>query len=130
MGVFDQIDPAIRLLRNVLYCGEWIESHVLHMFLLHLPDFLGFESALSMAADHGDLVRRSLRIKKVGNEVVALLAGRSVHPVGVCVGGFYRAPDPAAAAQLARAAGLPGRDVRDHFVPGGARQVPHAGTGL
>ena len=102
MGVFDQVDPAIRLLRNALYCGEWIQSHVLHMFLLHLPDFLGFESALAMAADHGELVRRSLRIKKVGNEVVALLAGRAVHPVGVCVGGFYRPPDPAAAAQLAR----------------------------
>ena len=53
MGVFDQVDPAIRTLRNLLYCGEWIESHVLHMFLLHLPDFLGYESAISMAADHG-----------------------------------------------------------------------------
>jgi coenzyme F420-reducing hydrogenase alpha subunit len=101
-GVFDQVDPAIRSLRNILYCGEWIESHVLHMFLLHLPDFLGFESAISMAADHGALVKRSLRIKKAGNDVVALLGGRSVHPVGVCVGGFYRAPDPAAAARLAR----------------------------
>ena len=53
MGVFDQVDPAIRTLRNLLYCGEWIESHVLHMFMLHLPDFLGYESAISMAADHG-----------------------------------------------------------------------------
>ena len=102
MGVFDQVDPAIRTLRNLLYCGEWIESHVLHMFLLHLPDFLGFESAISMAADHGPLVKRSLRIKKAGNDIVALLGGRAVHPVGVCVGGFYRAPDPAAAAALAR----------------------------
>jgi sulfhydrogenase subunit alpha len=102
MGVFDQVDPAIRVLRNVLYCGEWIESHVLHMFLLHLPDFLGFESAISMAADHGTLVKRSLRIKKAGNDLVAMLGGRSVHPVGVCVGGFYRAPDPAVAAALAR----------------------------
>jgi coenzyme F420-reducing hydrogenase alpha subunit len=101
MGVFDQIDPAIRALRNVLYCGEWIESHVLHMFLLHLPDFLGFESAISMAADHGTLVKRSLRIKKAGNDLVGLLGGRAVHPVGVCVGGFYRAPDAEAAAGLA-----------------------------
>ena len=131
MGVFDQVDPAIRMLRNVLYCGEWIESHVLHMFLLHLPDFLGFESAISMAADHGALVKRSLRIKKAGNDVVALLGGRSVHPVGVCVGGFYRAPDPAAAAAARpRTEGLPGRDVRDDPVPGRARQVPHAGTRL
>jgi coenzyme F420-reducing hydrogenase alpha subunit len=102
MGVFDQIDPAIQTLRNVLYCGEWIESHLLHMFLLHLPDFLGFESAISMAADHGALVKRSLRVKKAGNDLLMLVAGRAVHPVGVCVGGFYRAPDAAAATRLAR----------------------------
>jgi coenzyme F420-reducing hydrogenase alpha subunit len=101
MGVFDQVDPAIRTLRNVLYCGEWIESHVLHMFLLHLPDFLGFESAISMAADHSTIVKRALRVKKAGNDILALVAGRAVHPVGVCVGGFYRAPDQPAAARLA-----------------------------
>ncbi|MAE66142.1 MAG: Ni/Fe hydrogenase subunit alpha [Phycisphaeraceae bacterium] len=100
LGVFDDVDPAIRAKRNLLYCGEWIESHVLHMFMLHLPDFLGYESAISMAEDHGDVVKRALRIKKLGNELVAALAGRSVHPVGVCVGGFYRALDPARAAVL------------------------------
>ena len=100
LGVFRQVDPAIRTLRNLLYCGEWIESHVLHMFMLHLPDFLGYESVISMAADHAPLVTRSLRIKKVGNDLVALLGGRSVHPVGVCVGGFYRAPDVAEAQAL------------------------------
>jgi sulfhydrogenase subunit alpha len=92
MGVFAQVDPAIRSLRNLLYCGEWIESHVLHMFMLHLPDFLGYESAISMIQDHGPIVKRSLRIKKAGNDLVSLLGGRAVHPVGVCVGGFHRAP--------------------------------------
>jgi sulfhydrogenase subunit alpha len=101
LGVFDQVDPAIRTLRNALYCGEWIESHVLHIFLLHLPDFLGYESAISMAADHAPTVKRAMRIKKAGNDILALLGGRAVHPVGVCVGGFYRAPDAAAAALLA-----------------------------
>jgi len=94
MGVFDQVDPAIRTLRNLLYCGEWIESHVLHIFMLHLPDFLGYESAITMAADHGATVQRALKLKKLGNDLVALLAGRAVHPVGVCVGGFYSGPDP------------------------------------
>ena len=94
MGVNDQIDADIRRMRNLLYCGEWIESHVLHMFLLHLPDFLGYESAISMAADHGPLLRRALGVKKVGNQLVALLGGRSVHPVGACVGGFYSLPEP------------------------------------
>ena len=46
------IPPAIRILRRLLYCGEWIESHALHIHLLHAPDFLGFESGISMAAAH------------------------------------------------------------------------------
>jgi len=100
MGVFDQIDPPIQKLRDLIYCGEWIESHVLHMFMLHLPDFLGFESAISMARDHGDIVRRALRIRKAGNAIVELLGGRSVHPVGMCVGGFYACPKPEDAATL------------------------------
>lgn len=100
LGVFESVDAPIRALRNLFYCGEWIESHVLHMFMLHLPDFLGYESGLSMAADYRDIVARSLRIKKAGNAIVAMLGGRAVHPVGACVGGFYRAPDPRQAAEL------------------------------
>jgi sulfhydrogenase subunit alpha len=100
LGVFHQIDPAIRALRNVIYCGEWIESHVLHMFLLHLPDFLGAESVIALVAEHGAMVKTALQLKKLGNDLVSLLGGRAVHPVGVCVGGFHRAPDPEAVASL------------------------------
>jgi coenzyme F420-reducing hydrogenase alpha subunit len=100
LGAFNLIDPAIRSLRNLIYCGEWIESHVLHMFMLHLPDFLGAESVISLVADHGPLVKAALKLKKLGNDIVSLLGGRAVHPVGVRVGGFYRAPDAAAAAAL------------------------------
>jgi coenzyme F420-reducing hydrogenase alpha subunit len=100
MGVFDEVDPAIRTLRNLLSCGEWIESHVLHMFMLHLPDFLGYESVISMAADHGETVKKALQLKKLGNDLVAALAGRAVHPVGVCVGGFYSSLDPKKAEEL------------------------------
>lgn len=102
MGVFDETTtPPIQSLRDLIYCGEWIESHVLHMFMLHLPDFLGYESAISMAEKHGETVKRALRIKKAGNAIVSMLGGRAVHPVGMCVGGFYRAPTPEAAAALA-----------------------------
>ncbi len=100
MGVFDDLDPEIRQLRDLLYCGEWIESHILHMFMLHLPDFLGYESSITMAADHGPTVKKALRLKKLGNEIVAILGGRSVHPVGACVGGFWKAPDPVEVAEL------------------------------
>src|SRR5208283_1152191 len=87
--------PPLRLLRRLLYCGEWIESHVLHIYMLHAPDFLGFESAIAMAQSspaHAEIVRRALRIKKAGNQIVRVVGGREVHPINVRVGGFYRSP--------------------------------------
>jgi coenzyme F420-reducing hydrogenase alpha subunit len=85
----------LRALRRLLYCGEWIESHTLHIYMLHAPDFLGFESAVAMAqasTAHAEIVRRGLRLKKAGNAIVNLVGGREVHPINVRVGGFYRAP--------------------------------------
>jgi sulfhydrogenase subunit alpha len=87
-----RVDGPLRDLRRILYCGEWIESHALHVFLLHAPDFLGFPDALSMAKQHGEWVQRGLRLKKAGNTLMAVLGGRSIHPINVRVGGFYRAP--------------------------------------
>ncbi len=86
------VPDDIRLLRRLLYCGEWIESHALHIFLLHAPDFLGYDDAISMAKDHGPLVERGLRLKKAGNRLMEVVGGRSVHPVNVRIGGFYRLP--------------------------------------
>ena len=95
------LDPPLRALRRLLYCGEWIESHALHIVLLHAPDFLGFPDAISMAAAHGEAVQRGLALKKAGNEVLRLLGGREIHPVNVRVGGFYRVPTRAELAPLA-----------------------------
>lgn len=86
------VAPETRALRRLLYCGEWIESHALHVYLLHAPDFLGYESGISMAADHRDVVERGLRLKRIGNTLLEVLGGRAVHPVNVAVGGFYKAP--------------------------------------
>jgi sulfhydrogenase subunit alpha len=87
-----QMDPAIRELRRLLYCGEWIESHALHIYMLHAPDFLGYEDVLQMAKDHPDAVQRGLRLKKIGNTLMTVVGGREIHPINVRVGGFYRAP--------------------------------------
>jgi len=86
------VDGSLRELRRLIYCGEWIESHVLHVYLLHAPDFLGYESGIHMAADHREVVERGLRLKKAGNDIVSLLGGREIHPINVRVGGFYRTP--------------------------------------
>jgi sulfhydrogenase subunit alpha len=86
------VPEPIRQLRRLLYCGEWLQSHGLHVYMLHAPDFLGYSGIVDMARDHSDVVKRGLMIKKVGNEIMRVVGGRAVHPVNVKVGGFYRAP--------------------------------------
>jgi coenzyme F420-reducing hydrogenase alpha subunit len=89
------VTEEIQALRRLLYCGEWIESHALHVYLLHAPDFLGYDGAVEMAADHPAAVERGLRLKKAGNRLMEVVGGRSIHPVNVRVGGFYRFPTSA-----------------------------------
>jgi coenzyme F420-reducing hydrogenase alpha subunit len=84
--------PGIRALRRMLYCGEWVESHALHVFMLHAPDFLGYATGFEMARDHRSTVEGALRLKKAGNALMRVVGGREIHPVNVRVGGFYRAP--------------------------------------
>jgi sulfhydrogenase subunit alpha len=95
------VDAPIHALRRLLYCGEWIESHALHIVMLHAPDFLGYPDAITMARDHGDAVQRGLALKKAGNELLRLLGGREIHPVNVRIGGFYRVPSRAEFAPVA-----------------------------
>lgn len=86
------VDGPLRELRRLLYCGEWIESHALHIYMLHAPDFLGYPDVMHMAKDHREVVQRGLQLKKAGNQIVSVLGGREIHPINVRVGGFYRAP--------------------------------------
>ncbi|WP_298106116.1 Ni/Fe hydrogenase subunit alpha [Bradyrhizobium sp.] len=96
-----KVEGQLRALRRLIYCGEWIESHALHVVMLHAPDFLGFPDAIRMTRDHGDVVRNGLAIKKAGNEIMRLLGGREIHPVNVKPGGFHRVPTRAELRALA-----------------------------
>ena len=87
-----RLDGPLRALRRLIFCGEWIESHALHIYMLHAPDFLGYQDAVELARDHPDIVQRGLQLKKLGNDLVALVGGREIHPVNLKAGGFYRVP--------------------------------------
>jgi len=87
-----KVDGSLRDLRRLIYCGEWISSHSLHIYMLHAPDFLGYESAIHMAKDHKDKVQSGLQLKKAGNSIMSLIGGREIHPINVKVGGFYKVP--------------------------------------
>jgi sulfhydrogenase subunit alpha len=87
-----RVTGTLRALRRLLYAGEWIESHAMHVFCLHAPDFLGYPDVVAMASEHRPWVERGLRIKKVGNTILKVLGGREIHPINVRVGGFWRLP--------------------------------------
>jgi sulfhydrogenase subunit alpha len=87
-----EVDDWVRDTRRLFYCGEWLQSHSLHVHLLAAPDFLGFDNAIAMAASHPDIVRRGLTLQALGNELIGMLGARSVHPVGARIGGFWHAP--------------------------------------
>jgi coenzyme F420-reducing hydrogenase alpha subunit len=93
-------DGPIRELRRLLYCGEWIESHVLHIGFLHAPDFVGVDSGIEIARLHPELMAEILHLKKTGNLIMEVIGGRPIHPVNVKLGGFYRSPTRAELATL------------------------------
>lgn len=95
-----EVTQPIRDLRRMIYCGEWIQSHVLHAAMLHAPDFLNLHDAMAIAKVEPELVKTALRLKKLGNTLMEVIGGRSVHPVNTRVGGFYKAPSAEAIAGM------------------------------
>jgi coenzyme F420-reducing hydrogenase alpha subunit len=86
------VDPDVAKLRRLMYCAEWIESHVLHIHLLHAPDFFDCDSAITLAKKYPEEVKRGLKLKQIGNRLLEVLGGRAIHPINLAIGGFYRLP--------------------------------------
>lgn len=86
------VDGQLAALRRLMYCGEWIESQTMHIYLLHAPDFLGADSATELARTRRVDIERGLRLKQAGNAIVEFLGGRAIHPVNARLGGFHRVP--------------------------------------
>ncbi len=95
-----QVDADVRALRRLFYCGEWIQSHTLHMYMLHAPDFLGVHDAVALAQSQRDAIERGLRLRRAGNSLIQTVGGRDVHPINVKVGGFYSMPSRASLTAL------------------------------
>ncbi len=88
-----KVSEQTRLLREMLHLGGIIQSHVLHLYFLALPDYYGFSSAIEMASKHRDKIIKALRLKQLGNRIVNEIGGRDVHPFTAVVGGFSRLPE-------------------------------------
>ncbi|HXX64283.1 MAG TPA: Ni/Fe hydrogenase subunit alpha [Bacteroidota bacterium] len=79
-------------LRKLLLHLEFLDSHILHIYLLVAPDLLGVKSFVPLIDTHGKVVRRALRLKKTCNDLCDILVGRHVHPISAVVGGFTKLP--------------------------------------
>jgi coenzyme F420-reducing hydrogenase alpha subunit len=87
-----EVPPGTRELRRLLFAAEWIESHMLHVHLLALPDYLGFDDAIQLAlGGFKPQVERGLKLKRLGNDLMEAIGGREIHPVSPRVGGFSKA---------------------------------------
>lgn len=90
-----EVSQQTKDLRKLLALSQWIQSHALHVYMLAAPDYLGYESVLSMAAnpDLLPVVQRALKLKRLGNDLTVAVGGREVHPVTVTIGGFTALPE-------------------------------------
>ncbi len=78
--------------RELLYLGNMIESHALHLYLLVVPDYLGYPDAFAVAKKNGEMVKDGIFLKDVGAEIQTVIGSRSIHPENAIVGGFGKLP--------------------------------------
>ena len=88
-----EVPPQAQLLRRLLSYGEIVQSHLLQLYFMAVPDYLGATSLLQLLDERPELVRRALRLKRVGNRICEVVGGRPIHPVTTCLGGFSAKPE-------------------------------------
>ncbi len=94
--------PQTRLLRELNFAGEMLDSHTLHAYMLVAPDLLGAGSVIPLAKSAPEVVLRALRLKKLAGDICQIVAGRHTHPLAMTVGGFTHFPTAADLRELRR----------------------------
>lgn len=87
-----KISETAKLLRDLMQCGQMIQSHVLHLFFLVLPDYIGIDRGTELAKKDPKSFAKALALKELGDEIAYAVAGRNVHPTTTTIGGFHKIP--------------------------------------
>jgi len=82
-----------RKLRLLLKHMETLQSHILHLYFLAAPDFVGVGSVFPLINSHPDVVQRAARMKQLANDLCDCVGGRRMHPTRTVVGGFTMTPE-------------------------------------
>lgn len=86
-------DPDTQILRKILLLAQIIQSHTLHFFFLSTGDFLGIKNDLELIKRYPDLSRKAIIVRDFANRMIEIMAGRAIHPLTPCIGGFRKLPD-------------------------------------
>ncbi|WP_456395740.1 nickel-dependent hydrogenase large subunit [Thermococcus sp.] len=92
----------IQDLRDLVYIGDMIESHALHLYLLVLPDYLGYSNPLSMFDRYRKEIEYAMALKNIGARIMDYLASRPIHQENAIMGGFGKLPTKAQFEELKR----------------------------
>lgn len=86
------VSEQTHLLRRLALHAENLQSHLLHIAYLVLPDLMGVDSILPLAQTHKDAVLKFIGARRVSNEFSRLICGRTTHPQRMTPGGFTMFP--------------------------------------
>ena len=91
------LPPTAEKIRRLMHFGQLLQSHALHFFHLCSPDLLfGFDSDVArrnivgVAAAHPDIAKKGVLLRKYGQEVIRLTAGKRIHGTGSIPGGVNK----------------------------------------
>jgi coenzyme F420-reducing hydrogenase alpha subunit len=93
-------DPRAQVLRQLLSQGEILQSHLLQLYFMAAPDYLGVPSIFQLLTQRSDIFNRALRLKRTANRICEVVGGRAVHPVTTAIGGFSALPEASELKQL------------------------------
>lgn len=87
-----EVTKQTKLLRKLMLCGQMVQSHSLHLYLLALPDFVGASSSFDLQKNHPDIFNNAIVLKRYADRIIEAVGGRATHPVASVPGGFKSYP--------------------------------------
>ncbi len=90
MGI--EPSPQTKQIRRLMCVSQNVASHIIHLYMLALPDYVGYPGFLPMIPDFPREAQDFLAMKSAMNRVAAVIGGRALHPVAMVVGGFTKIP--------------------------------------
>lgn len=89
-----KVSAQTTTLRHVFSLSQIVASHLVHLYMLAMPDYYGHPGITGMREHFGERIARFIRMKDIVNRLSGMIGGRALHPVTHVPGGFTSLPNP------------------------------------